>query len=222
MGGCQNYSQTKWSKTWTFHCRLCLYCKHQYNKNVDIRLIGHSLGARVILSALDNLHKNLTWRNDNFKIISVHLMGAAVDNEEVSKNPSHITGDSSVKSAYGKAIQGEVIRFYNLYNPEDDMLQPLPFYPYNLFYEIYPFFEEDLALGEDGRQQNIQGIDKVPSPPYYDIPIINEIERGTDADGIEDLHLVFCPSVFGYYICDETIIKGMDLGLCLAYYVGLS
>ncbi|MDQ3903737.1 MAG: alpha/beta hydrolase, partial [Thermoproteota archaeon] len=122
-------------------------CKHQYHKDSSIRLIGHSLGARVILSALDDLHKNPTWTGEGFKILSVHLMGAAVDNEEVSKDPSDITGDLIIKSAYGNAIQEEVIRFYNLYSPEDNMLQPLPFSPGNQIYQVYPYFENDSALG---------------------------------------------------------------------------
>jgi hypothetical protein len=182
-------------------------------------LVSHSQGARVILSALDDLHKTPTWTNQGFKILSVHLMGAAVDDEEVSKNPSDIaediTNDATIKSAYGEAIQGEVIRFYNLYNPQDNMLQRHPFSPTNLIYEIYPFFESDLALGQAGKQQQgIEEIDKVTTPPYYDINVINEIEPGTDADGIEDDHLVFC----GFSICDETVIEGWDFGLCLAYY----
>ena len=49
------------------------------------------------------------WKNNGFKIASVHLMGAAVDDEEVSKNPLDISSDSTnantVKSAYGKAIE---------------------------------------------------------------------------------------------------------------------
>jgi hypothetical protein len=194
-------------------------CKHQQNKDVNVRLISHSQGARVILSALDDLHKNLAWRNEGFKILSVHLMGAAVDDEEVSKNPSDITedttNDATIKSAYGVAIQAEVIRFYNLYNPQDNMLQRHPFSPTNLVYEIYPFFEQDSALGQAGRQQqDIEEIDKVSTPPYYDINVINEIEPGRDADGIEDEHSVFC----GFYICDEIVIEGWDYGLCLAYY----
>ncbi|MDF2768094.1 MAG: hypothetical protein K0S91_929 [Nitrososphaeraceae archaeon] len=189
-------------------------CKHQYDKNVDVRLIAHSLGARVILSTLDSLNKNTTWKNNGFKIASVHLMGAAIDNEEVSKNPFDVTGNSTVKSAYGKAIEEEVIRFYNLYNPEDDMLEPLPFYPPNSLYEIYPFFEEDSALGQAGRQHTTHDVDKVSTPPYYDINVQNQIEAGQDADGIEDVHLVFC----GLVICDETIIEDWDFGLCLAYY----
>ena len=45
--------------------------KQQPEKDVKIRLIGHSLGARVVLSALDSLNKNQTWNNT---IASVHLM----------------------------------------------------------------------------------------------------------------------------------------------------
>ncbi len=98
-------------------------CKHQHNKDTNIRLMSHSIGARVILSTLDNLHTNPTWNNNDYKIASVHLMGAAVDDEEVSKNPLDIDGDATIKRAYGKAIQEEVVRFYNLYNPQDNVLQ---------------------------------------------------------------------------------------------------
>jgi hypothetical protein len=196
-------------------------CKYQYSKDVNVRLISHSLGARVILSALDELHNNLTWTNEGFKILSVHLMGAAVDNEEVSKNPSDITeditNDPTIKSAYGEPIQEEVIRFYNLYNPQDNMLQQDPFPPYPG--EVYPFFEQDLALGQAGRQQQrIEEIDMVSTPPYYEINILNEIEHGRDADGIEDEHFVFCFAG----ICDRIVIEGWDFGLCLAHnYFGM-
>ena len=62
-------------------------CKYEQNKEVNVRILGHSLGSRVILSALQSLHENRFWNNhtNNFKIASVHLMGAAVDDEEVSK-----------------------------------------------------------------------------------------------------------------------------------------
>ena len=59
----------------------------------NIRLIAHSLGARVVLSSLDNLNNNQRWNDNNFTIASVHLMGAAVDNEKISKSSFH-TGDS--------------------------------------------------------------------------------------------------------------------------------
>lgn len=39
-------------------------CKDE-NKESKIRLISHSLGARVILSSLDSLHKNDIWNDNN-------------------------------------------------------------------------------------------------------------------------------------------------------------
>jgi esterase/lipase superfamily enzyme len=58
--------------------------------STDIRLLAHSLGARVVLSSLDILHENQTWNNNNnnnFTIKSTDFLGAAVDDEEVSTNP---------------------------------------------------------------------------------------------------------------------------------------
>jgi esterase/lipase superfamily enzyme len=52
--------------------------------NTDIRIIAHSLGAAVVDSTLTNLVKYLDFKNiDNTsKIIkSVHLLGAAINNE---------------------------------------------------------------------------------------------------------------------------------------------
>ncbi|MFL6483015.1 MAG: alpha/beta hydrolase [Nitrososphaera sp.] len=63
--------------------------------DTDIRVIAHSLGAKVILNALLELTNNPLWNSSssssNFKIESVHLMGAAVDNEQVSI--SHVDTD---------------------------------------------------------------------------------------------------------------------------------
>ncbi len=60
-----------------------------------VRIIAHSLGSRFALSALDSLHNNKDWTNKNFKVYSVHLLGAAVD---------------------------EVVKFYNLFNAKDKVL----------------------------------------------------------------------------------------------------
>ena len=74
-------------------------------------------------------------------------MGAAVDNEEVTKNPFDIVKDpmngyninviemkypiilDKIKYSYGQAVEDEVEEFYNLYNPKDDSLEW--FYPLN-------------------------------------------------------------------------------------------
>ena len=177
-------------------------CKQHHDKDIKIRLIGHSMGARIILSSLDSLHKNATWNNSNFKVASVDLLGAAVDNEEVTMNPGDIlvdkTNRGSPKSDYGGAIQEEVVRFYNLYNPKD-----------NVFELIYPLFEGDFALGQSGYQ-------KLPYPitfpkNYEDIDVTDQIKAIHDADGIE-------ADVFGLCHNNNEYCKikseGWDFGFC--------
>ena len=195
-------------------------CKNQHNKNTDIRLMSHSLGARVLLSTLDNLHTSPTWNNNDYKIASVHLMGAAVDDEEVSKNPLDIDGDATIKHAYGKAIQEEVVRFYNLYNPKDNVLQPQPFLLYGHIYQIYPFFESDLALGQSGRDTTISTQDQVTKPPYYEINVQNQILAIRNADAMEDKHSLYCYDNFGQLtICERNLPGNYDFGLCGGFTV---
>ena len=57
-------------------------CKQEFGKEIKVRLIGHSLGARLILSNLNNLLNNPYWKNNNYTIASVNLLGATIDNEE--------------------------------------------------------------------------------------------------------------------------------------------
>jgi len=173
-----------------FITKLMDDCKGNQPEDEDlkIRLIGHSLGARVILSTLDSLHKNATWNERNFNITSVHLMGAAVDNEEVSMDPRDISDDKtnwgSLKSDYGEAIQEEVLNFSNLYSPKDNVLEPrVP--PY---FGIYPSFEGDQALGQSGSQKIF--LTKITTPKNYrDVNVESEIPENsgvvnmTDADG---------------------------------------
>lgn len=111
-------------------------------------------------------------------------MGATVDDEEVSmESIDHFNPPSSmqlggVKFAYGQAIAQEVLRFYNLYDPEDNVLQFI--YP---SFEDNPFFPlgigGDRALGESGKQKF--GI--VPPPNYNETNVRTEIISGEDADG---------------------------------------
>ena len=62
------------------------YMEKCSDSNSKVRLVAHSLGSRVVLSSLDSLYNNQEWNTKNFTVASVHLMGAAVDDEEVSKN----------------------------------------------------------------------------------------------------------------------------------------
>ena len=148
--------------------------------NSNVRIIAHSLGARVVLSGLDSLNNTQEWNSKNFKITSVHLLGAAVDDEEVSKDPLYIINNVSIvnntlewydvygiKSAYGKAIENEVLKFYNLFNPADTTLL-----------KVYSYTEHDNALGLTGSQINI-------TKPfnYAETEIQNKIPPLCSADG---------------------------------------
>jgi len=156
-------------------------CK-QHNQDTKIRLIGHSMGARVILSALESLDSNQQWNRNNFKISSVHLLGAAVDDEEVSKNILYIVRNPisltdlhvwfdpyGIKSAYGKAIEDVVMRFYNLYDPQDKLLgNP----------QLYQFYDQDRPLGLDGAQRGI-----AVSSKYIQVNIEDKTAPLCDANG---------------------------------------
>lgn len=109
-------------------------------------------------------------------------MGAAIDDDDVSK------------SDYREAIEGEVLKFYNLYNPEDDALEPGDIYwswfgsPFFGFYNslenqpvYYPFFEKDLALGQNGIQPGFPEINQPQN--YVDINVEQEIPNITNANG---------------------------------------
>ena len=171
-------------------------CKQQApDKEIKIRLIGHSLGSRVILSSLDGLANSNQLQ---YKIASVNLMGAAVDNDEVSKNPNDvlIADNDNIKSAYGKDIEKTVLKFYNLVNTEDDALEPGN-YIYNWFAEniyyfnynflenqpvYYPYFEQHLALGQNGIQSDIFERD-IPQNYIDIIGIEQEIPNLPNANG---------------------------------------
>jgi len=165
-------------------------CNHE-NKESKIRLISHSLGARVILSGLESLHKNDIWNNNNYTLTSVHLLGAAVDNEEVSKNNSDITVDwtnlwTGKTIAYGNAIEQEVTDFYNLYSPNDNYLEP------KAFMQIYPSYEYgDWALGQNGYQILPYPITSSLPQNYEELDVENEIAPICDADGDQKVDFTF-------------------------------
>lgn len=166
----------------------------------DMRVIAHSLGARVVLEALNFIDNNSIWNNKGFVIPSVHLLGAAVDNEEVSIDLSDGDDDNlfsfttdydpSVKSIYGHVIENQVSNFYNLYNENDNALEVRTTNAY------YPFFEKDFALGNNG-------IDGFSDPPhnYTEYSVKDEINNisDADADGNCDLQAQeWVPNLFGF------------------------
>ena len=80
---------------------------HEKCPSTDIRILAHSLGAAIVDDALVKLNIS-NWKN---KIVSVHLLSAAIDNQELATNSPLTT-----------AANTKVDKFYNLYNHEDDGL----------------------------------------------------------------------------------------------------
>ena len=115
------------------------------------------LKKAVVDSTLVNLDFYLDSKtsSNNSKIIkSVHLLGAAIDNELIAKN-----------TPFGNAIEHVVDKFYNLYNPEDDGLKVNQLY-------------------ENHQPLSLVGTTKEIAPPnYIDINVTYEIFPFSDADG---------------------------------------
>jgi hypothetical protein len=129
-------------------------------KDVDIRLIAHSLAAAIVNSTLitisNNQMSNGNLNNEsNFNIKSVHLLGAAMDRSAAASN-----------TTFGKSIEDIVDNFYNLRNPEDNMLE-----------YIYRYLENRDAIGLLGIQSSL------PTPSSYsERQVDSEIIPIPDAD----------------------------------------
>ena len=133
--------------------------------NADIQLVGHSLGASVILNALDRLHNDQrlqSWNSAdrNYKVDSVHLLGAAV-------SPASI----SMTHGVGFAIINEVDEFHNKYSIQDDTLET-----------AYLNTEGHRALGEEGARGWQSGLQDI----YHEQEISIELSSDIDGDGIND------------------------------------
>ena len=129
--------------------------------NDEVRLIAHSLGSRVILSALQSLHDEARGSI----IRSVHLMGAAVDQEQVSTNDRLCLSNIPPLPCSGAAIESTVqTNLYNLRNLEDNFLA------------VYGFYEEGNALGLFG------SYGREPEN-YEEYSVLSSIPPVANADG---------------------------------------
>lgn len=166
----------------------------QFNDNCpndQLRIVAHSLGSRVTLSAIQWLYEN-SIADDSKKITSVHLLGAAIDDEQVSLIANQCNENNPPLPCSGKAIYSEVQNFYSLYNPEDNMLSseeiiydPNPFY-YNPFLPdeftiVYPSpyqsTENDNALGSNEVKS------KINEPlNYEEYNVLSKIMNDNNAD----------------------------------------
>jgi len=131
---------------------------HEKCPSTGIRVLAHSLGAAIVDDALVNLNIS----NWNGKIASVHLLGAAIDNQRLADNSNLTT-----------AARDIVDKFYNLYNPEDDGLkfnQAL----YRAFLKNYT------PLGLAGAPEGTVHANYTDTNVAYEIPPISD----ADGDGI--------------------------------------
>jgi len=126
-------------------------------KDTEIRLIAHSLGARVVNSTLVSLNSNQQWNESSgLNITSVHLLGAAIDRNSIAAN-----------TTFGTAIEKIVGDFYNLRNSEDNMLE-----------YVYTSVEKHDALGLLGISHSM------PLPKnYFEREVSSEIPPIQDVDG---------------------------------------
>jgi hypothetical protein len=147
----------------------------------NVRIIAHSLRSRVTLGALKSLHANPEWINNlNNEITSVHILGSAIDNEQISITSNDCELNDPPSPCMGEAIEAEVGRFFNLYNPEDNVLQ-----------FVYNEVEGDNALGWCGEEGSFQwfalwlcSIGNTVSEPenYEEYSVINELPPNQDSN----------------------------------------
>lgn len=163
----------------------------------NIRIIAHSLGARVTLSALSDLHNHFFGDDDDGiihinepkTIESVHLLGAAVNLEQISTNPSNCLIDELSIECSGRAIESQVQDFYNYYNTEDNMISSFKI-PFTLleFSSVYQISENNIALGSTA-------IEITPNVPYNfhqdDVTLEIRILSDADSNGTCDIRYYY-------------------------------
>jgi Alpha/beta hydrolase of unknown function (DUF900) len=148
--------------------------------DTDLRLVAHSLGARVVFSALQFLqsneqHVNITDNDTSKRIETVHLLGAAVDDEQVSTSHIDCVSNFPPLGCSGKDIEAEVNNLFNLYNSEDNLLAPsfsgtVP--------SVYETAEDDDALGAGGAEDILSVPDN-----YNETDVRSRILIDIDANG---------------------------------------
>jgi hypothetical protein len=154
--------------------------------NDKVRIIAHSLGSRVTMSAIQWLYDNNNATNNNnnaSKIItSVHLLGAAINNNQISKNKNDCRLDQPPLPCSGVAIESKVGHFYNLYDPEDNMLADQSISSCIIdciitFSSPYHISENKDALGASGKENAINAPFN-----YREHNVISKIINDDDAD----------------------------------------
>lgn len=128
------------------------------NPSTRLHLLGYSMGARVALEALLALADNPHCYYPGVAVTSVHLVGAAVENEDVE-----------LGRRYGNAITNSCYALYNYYSPEDNKLT---------YY--FPLKEGDRALGRTDIEHPAQ-----KPPNYIGVNAQRELPKFNDGGKID-------------------------------------
>ncbi len=99
---------------------------HEANPGANIRVIGYSMGARLVAEAVWCLSNDERFKDATWKLASAHIVGAAIDDEHLQTN-----------DRYGTAIEARVGAFCNYFSPKDSKLG-----------QFYPALEADRAVGK--------------------------------------------------------------------------
>ena len=125
-----------------------------------VHLIGYSMGARVALEALLALCGEPECAESGAAVASVHLVGAAVENEDVE-----------LGERYGEAVRDCCGMLWNYHSPEDNKLG-----------YFFPLKEGDRALGLTGIEHSARAPEN-----YRDVDASDELPAiGKDGSVDED------------------------------------
>lgn len=128
------------------------------NPDASIRLIGYSMGARLVAEAVLALHTDKAFANNGVKLASVHLVGAAIDNEQLQTD-----------SLYGKSMESRVEKLFNYFSPVDSKLG-----------KYYPPLEADKSVG----RHDLEDASKRPRN-YLSHDVTNELLAVDDKGDVD-------------------------------------
>ena len=117
--------------------------------NGVLRLTCHSLGAQVIFNALRILNRDSYWKDGGYLFDSVHLLGAAQDNEAPTKE---------WMDTYN-AINDTTVATFDYHSEDDSVLKYL-----------YLPRELDFALGQTGYEDG-----NTPAPNYVENDVTSKV-----------------------------------------------
>lgn len=170
------------------------------NPDVKIHLIGYSMGARVVLMAIQDLNAEPQW---NHKITSVHLLGAGVDTRVVGTDEC-IDGKPEYEYCFGKAIQNVVGEFHNKFNGKDLTLLGFSF-PFQV--EALGVYDVDNNVTKPANYHSENVTDTIGTSHNYVIGGDDGKNDGIIDNVIYDWRNPSSPTSGDWYIFEDMTIK---------------